>query len=387
MHTARNAHQRIPLKAFTQMTHRSIPRIRKSACSPLLALLLALGGFTGSGCDKGGTTVASSATTPASDVPVVVHLGFFPNLTHAAALVGTGNGSFQKALGDGVKLEERTFTAGPAEIEALFAGEVDLGYLGPGPAINGYLKSSGKALQIIAGASSGGAALVARQDAGIASLKDLTGKRVAVPQTGGTQDISLRHALQTAGLAPKNKGGTVDVVQFAPADTLTLFKQKQVDAAWVPEPWAARLEAEAGGKVVVDERTLWPGGRFSTTVVIARTEFLQQHADLVEKFLAAHVAAVDAIKMDPDGTRRIIGDRIKELSKGKAIPEPVLKTALSRTEITYDPLKESVLTFADWSKTLGYQRQDRSALTTLFDEAPLKAALGSAPGKRSAASN
>jgi NitT/TauT family transport system substrate-binding protein len=309
-------------------------------------------------------------------------LGFFPNLTHAAALVGTGNGAFQKALGSNVTLEERVFTAGPAEIEALFAGEVDLGYIGPGPALNGYLKSAGKALKIIAGASSGGAALVARADVPIASMADLAGKRVAVPQTGGTQDISLRHALQTAGLTPKDKGGSgaksVDVVQYAPADTLSQFQRKTIEAAWLPEPWVTRLQVETGAKIVQDERKLWPGGKFSTAVVVVRSEFLEKHPDLVEKFLQAHVAVVREINEKPDVARATIGERIKTLNNGKGLPNAILKTALSRTAITDDPLQESVLTFADWSKSLGYQRQDRSALTDLFDTKPLDAARSSA---------
>jgi NitT/TauT family transport system substrate-binding protein len=336
------------------------------------------------GCQpNAGSSEAGSPAAPAASGgnKVVVRLAFFPNVTHAAALYGAGNGSFTKALEGKAQVVERVFTAGPAEIEALFAGEVDLGYIGPGPALNGYLKSGGKALKIIAGASSGGVALVARPDSGIGSLKDLAGKRVAVPQTGGTQDISLRHALKTAGLTPREKGGTVDVVQYAPADTLNQFRLKAIDAAWVPEPWVARLEKEAGAKVVLDEKTLWPGGKFSTTVVVARTEFLEKHPDIVAAFLAAHVAAVEAINKEPVAAQKIIGERIKALSSGKAIPETILKTALERTEITYDALPESVLTFADWSKELGYQRQDRTALTTLFAKEPLQVALTNSKSK------
>lgn len=291
-----------------------------------------------------------------------VRLGFFPNVTHAAALYGAAQGLF----GD---VEERVFKAGPEEIEALFAGEVDFGYIGPGPAINGFLKSKGEALQIVAGAASGGAALVARKGTSITKLTDLAGKRVAVPQTGGTQDISLRHALTTAGLAPKAKGGTVDVVQFAPADTLTLFQRGELDAAWLPEPWVARLETELGATLVIDEKTLWPGGRFSTAVVIVRSAFLKEQPETVKKLLAAHRRAITELNAKPDAGRTIVGEKIKALT-GKAIPDALLKTALSRTEITADPLKESILTFADWSKDLGYLREGREALTGLFADLP-----------------
>lgn len=296
-----------------------------------------------------------------------IRVAFFSNVTHAAALYSSAKGLFGKAVADSATVEERVFKAGPEEIEALFAGEVDFGYIGPGPAVNGYLKSKGEALRIIAGAASAGTVLVVRKDVAITGVKDLGGKRVAVPQTGGTQDLSLRHALKTVGLSAKNKGGTVDVVQFAPADTLTLFQRGELDAAWLPEPWAARLENELGAKVVLDEKTLWPGGRFSTAVVIVRAAFLKAHPELVKKLLASHQDAVRAIRADPDAARRAIGEKLKILT-GKAIPDAQLKTALSRTEITDDLLKESILTFADWSKDLGYLREGREALTGLFKD-------------------
>jgi NitT/TauT family transport system substrate-binding protein len=297
----------------------------------------------------------------------MVRVAYFPNVTHSAALYASAKGLFGKALGDSGSVEERVFKAGPEEIEALFAGEVDFGYIGPGPAVNGFLKSKGEALKIIAGASSGGAALVVRQDIAIKGLRDLDGKRIAVPQTGGTQDISLRHALKTVGLNAKDKGGTVDVVQFAPADVLNLFLRGELDAAWLPEPWVARLASEQGAKLVLDEKTLWPGGRFSTAVVIVRSEFLKAHPELVTKLLVAHQEAVKTIQAEPDTARTAIGGRIKALT-GKAIPDALLKTALTRTEITTDPLKESILTFADWSKELGYLREGRESLKELFKD-------------------
>ncbi len=344
---------------------RFFPARRRSFFVAAAALFAGFASAILSGCDTGEGKTAAKSTGP-----VTVRVAFFPNLTHAAALYGTGTGSFQKAFGESATIEERVFTAGPAEIEALFAGEVDLGYIGPGPAINGYLKSDGDALKIISGAASGGAALVARGDVPIKSVADLAGKTVSVPQKGGTQDLSLHHAIKSAGLLPKDKGGNVTILDFAPADTLNQFQQKRIDAAWVPEPWVTRLEKETGAKVVADERTLWKNGKFSTAVVVVRSAFLKEHPELVAKFLAAHRAAVAAINADPDAARKIIGSRITQLNSGKGIPDDVLKTALSRTEITADPLKDSVLTFADWSKEAGYLRQDRSALTGLFADIP-----------------
>ena len=167
---------------------------------------------------------AAGCSKPASTKADKVRIAYFPNITHAAALHAAATGGFQKSVGGAIKVEERVFTAGPAEIEALFAGEVDFGYIGPGPAINGYIKSNGQALEIIDVAASGGASLIATKGREIKSLQDLAYKRIAVPQTGGTQDISLRHALKEIGLSGKDKGGSVDIVQYAPADVLDLIK-------------------------------------------------------------------------------------------------------------------------------------------------------------------
>lgn len=341
--------------------------IRKTGLLSLVALTALVG------CGPKGETPNANGGGATNGV-TTVHLAFFPNVTHGVALIGTGKGLFAKALGTQVKIEEQVFTAGPSEIEALFGDQVDIGYIGPGPAVNGFVKSQGKALRVVAGAGSGGAALVVRSDAGISDVKGLAGKHVGVPQTGGTQDISLRHAMQQVQLSSTDKGGNVEVLANAPADTLTLFVKKDLDAAWVPEPWVSRLVKEGSGKILNDERDLWPSKQFATTVVIVRKKFLDAHPDLVQKFLAAHVEAVEFIKAHPDEANQVIGDRIKALT-GKALPTDILKEALSRTDFTYDPLKETVLTFADWSKALGYSKQDRSNLGDLFDLKPLNSAL------------
>lgn len=312
-------------------------------------------------------------TSPAA--AVTVHLGFFPNVTHAAALIGTGRGTFAKSLAaKNATVDEKTFTAGPAEMEALFAEAVDIGFVGPGPAVNAYLKSGGKALQIIAGASSGGAGLVSRSDAGFSDFAGLKGKRVAVPQTGGTQDVSLRHFLTESGLSPKNKGGDVDVVQYAPADIAALFDRKELDAAYLPEPWLSVLEQKNAAHLILDEREKWPGKRFATTVVVVRSEFLTAHPDLVAAFLDAHVENVRWANAHEDEARALVGKRIKEITT-RTLPDAVLKSALSRTEITADPLPQTVLTFAQWAKALGYQRGETVPLQKLFALDALNAAL------------
>lgn len=192
---------------------------------------------------------ANSTSTSNASTPVTVHLGYFPNITHAVALVGVARGTFQQALGSKATLSTKTFNAGPSLIEALFAGAIDIGYVGPNPAVNGYVKSKGAALRIIAGAASGGALFVTRSDETIHDAKDLSGKRFATPQLGGTQDIALRNYLHQHGLQTADKGGTVTIVPTDNPTILTLFKQKQIDGAWVPEPWASRLILEDKGQV------------------------------------------------------------------------------------------------------------------------------------------
>ena len=313
--------------------------------------------------------VNASCSKPAPTKADKVRIAYFPNITHAAALHAAATGGFQTAVGDTVKVEERVFTAGPAEIEALFAGEVDFGYIGPGPAINGYLKSNGQALEVIDVAASGGASLIATKGREIKSLAELAGKRVAVPQTGGTQDISLRHALKEIGLSGKDKGGTVDIVQYAPADVLDLVRRGDLDAAWLPEPWVSRIIKDAGATLVTDERTLWPNGKFTTAVVIVRKDFAKANPEVVANLLKAHRESVDAINADKKAAGSVISKQIAKLSQGKTLAPDILDASFSRTDITYEALDESILTFADWANELGYLKKGRDGIVGLIQHA------------------
>ena len=207
----------------------------------------------------------------------VIRVGAYPNITHSQAMVGKANGFFEKALGPGVKIEWKTFNAGPAAIEALFAGAIDMTYIGPNPAIQGYVRSNGEALRIIAGATSGGAALVVRNDSGIQKPEDFHAKKVASPQQGNTQDVALRAWLLAHGMKSVDKGGDVKVMPMANPDQLTLFLKKELDAAWAPEPWATRLIREGDGHLFLDERDLWPQGKFITCHLIVSTKYLRDN--------------------------------------------------------------------------------------------------------------
>lgn len=294
----------------------------------------------------------------------VIKVGYFPNITHAQALVGMAQRKFQQILGDDVIIETKIFNAGPSEIEALFAGQIDIGYIGPSPAINGYIKSNGEALKIISGATSGGASLVVQQELALLYQKEgakaLIGKKIASPQQGNTQDISLRNYLRENNLI-----GKVKIVPIANADQLTLFAQGELDGAWAPEPWASRLIKEANGKRLIDERELWPEGKFCTANVIVSTKFLEKHPDLVKKWLEAHFEITKWIKNNPEGAQDTVNTEIEKITT-KKLPEEVLKEAWRRLDIDIDPVKNSVLTFAEWAYNQGFLGEAEPNLANLY---------------------
>lgn len=296
-----------------------------------------------------------------------LRLAYFPNITHAPALVGIAHGDFQRSLEE-VALETKVVNAGPEAMQALLAGEIDVAYVGPSPAINTYLKSGRRVLKIIAGACSGGAALVARSDTKIVGVRDLDGKRVGVPQLGGTQDVSCRHFLAQCGLYPREKGGTVEIIPAKNPDILALFLRKQLDAAWVPEPWAARLVKEAGARLVVDERNLWPDGKFTTTVVVARTAFLKAHPERVAALLRAHLQVIDWLRRHPEQGQHTVNAELKRLT-GKALPTDVLQAAWNRVAFTSDTNRSSIEAFVLAAVEAGYlARHEANNIAGLFED-------------------
>ncbi|PDV98372.1 sulfate ABC transporter substrate-binding protein [Candidatus Chloroploca asiatica] len=304
-----------------------------------------------------------------------LRLAYFPNVTHGVALVGVARGTFQEALGPEVTLVTTSFNAGPSLVEALFAGEVDLGYLGPNPAINGYVRSNSEAVRIIAGAAEGGAALVVRPEAGINGPSDFAGKRFATPQYGGTQDVALRHLMQQYDLKPADRGGTVTILPSQNPDILTLFRKGDLDGAWVPEPWVSRLVLEAGGTVLIDERSLWPEGRFISTVLVVHPRFLREHPDLVEAFLRAHVDTVQYMQAQPATAAQLINQEIERITT-RPLPEEVLKRSLTTLEFTYDPLPATLLLAADHAYALGFLGATEPDLQNIYDLALLNKVLG-----------
>jgi NitT/TauT family transport system substrate-binding protein len=295
----------------------------------------------------------------------VLRVGYFPNINHAQAVIGIGNGDFQKEIGD-VKLEAQIFNAGPSAIEALFANRIDVSYVGPNPAINGYLKSDGQGLRIIAGASSGGAVFVIRNDSGINSVHDFAGKKFASPQLGNTQDVALRSYLLKNGYKTSENGGTVQVIPATNADIVTMLDKKEIDGAWVPEPWGAKLIRESNCKIFLDERDLWPEGKFSTAMLVVRTDYLNSHPDVIKRLLVAHVRETIWIENNKDQAINNFNDQVMKLT-GKTIPNDEISDALSRMEITYDPIKDSIYKSADNAYGLGFLGDKKPNLADIFD--------------------
>jgi NitT/TauT family transport system substrate-binding protein len=298
----------------------------------------------------GGDTAAGSAARSAGTAPTTFRLGYFPNVTHATAIVGVEKGIFARALGDD-RLKTQTFNAGPAAVEALLSGAIDATYIGPNPAINAFAKSNGAAIRIISGATSGGAALVVKP--AITSAAQLKGRKLASPQLGNTQDVALRSWLAEQGLETDAQGGgDVTIVPQENAQTLETFRSGAIDGAWVPEPWVSRLVLEGGGKVLVDERSLWPGGNFVTTHLIVATTFLREHPDTVRRLLKGQVEANAFVNEHPDDAQQLVNAGI-EKSTGKKLAEATIRAAWRNLTFTNDPVEASLRTSAAHAEAVG----------------------------------
>ncbi|SBT47179.1 ABC transporter substrate-binding protein [Micromonospora auratinigra] len=299
-----------------------------------------------------GTTAACGDDTDKADAtgPVTLRLGYFPNITHAPAVVGVEKKIFEEKLGSGVKLETKTFNAGPAAIEAVFSGALDATYIGPNPTVNAFSKSKGEAVRVVSGAASGGVALVVKP--GITSAEQLRGKKIATPQLGNTQDVALRYWLKEKGLqTTKEGGGDVKVVPQENPQTVETFTSGAIDGAWVPEPFVSRL-VNAGGKVLVDERDLWPDRKFVITNLLVSTKFLKAHPDVVKKLVEGQVAANEFVNTKPDEAQQAISDHISKIT-GKPLDVKLIKQAWPTLEFTNDPIASSLKAGLDHAVAVG----------------------------------
>jgi NitT/TauT family transport system substrate-binding protein len=318
----------------------------------------------------GGSDDKTASGSGATAEAATIRLGYFPNITHAPALVGVNKGFFQTALGS-TKLETKTFNAGPAAFEALASGAIDATYIGPNPAINGWAQSHGEALKIIAGSTSGGAGLVVKPT--ITSPADLKGKKIATPQLGNTQDVALRSWLKQNGLnADQQGGGDVSIQPQDNATALQAFAQGAIDGAWVPEPNLSRMILEDKGKLLVNEKDLWPNGQFVTTQLIVSQTFLKKYPATVKKLIAGNIQAVKYIQTNNADAQKAANAQIAALS-GKPLKDDIVAAAFKNLTFTNDPIASSLYTSAQHAEDVGLLKP--VDLKGIYDLGPLNELL------------
>ncbi|MFF7159813.1 ABC transporter substrate-binding protein [Streptomyces sp. NPDC008086] len=348
---------------------RPLTTLRTLAVITALPLLLTACGYGAESTDDGKQAeVAADAKKLSADE---VKIGYFPNLTHATALVGVQEGLFQKELG-GTTIKPSTFNAGPSEIEALNSKSIDIGWIGPSPAINGYTKADGTNLRIVSGSASGGVKLVVNPEK-IKSLKDVKGKRIATPQLGNTQDVALLNWISEQGWKVDAESGKGDVSVIRTDNKITpdAYKSGSIDGAWVPEPTASKLVAE-GAKVLLDEADLWPDKKFVITNIIVRQDFLKEHPDVVEAVLRGSVKTNAWINANPDKAKAAANKALEQLS-GKALPADVIDPAWKSITFLDDPLAATLDTEADHAVQAGLL--EKPDLKGIYDLAPLNKVL------------
>lgn len=324
---------------------------RRHFCQAGLLLLL-----TSASCNR-----RSSSSGAASEV----RLGYFANLSHAQAVLGVASGDFQRAVAP-AQLTTRIFNAGPSLIEALLASEIDMAYIGPGPALNGHAKTHGQGLRVVAGASDNGTVIVAREGSGIQKLTDLKGRKVATPQHGNTQDISARHYLKDV----LRQADLQNVIPISNAEQAGMMSRGQIDASWAAEPWGSLLAAQDGAHVIGEEKDLWPSKRFTLAVVITTPDFLGEHPEVVEKVLRAHVRWTRRLQENPDQYIAPLESALFDLI-GKRFPKGVIAAAMKTVRFSDEPLQETFELLSNWSAELGFL-PGKIDLTGLFDTTILR---------------
>lgn len=332
-------------------------RITRIAAIIAAGLLLA-GCASAGAAESDDPSEAATAGAPAAEL----RLGYFANVTHAPALVGLQEGILQEELGE-TKLTTQVFNAGPAAIEALSAGAIDATFIGPNPSINSFIQSAGRSVRIVAGAATGGAALVVRE--GIDSTDQLEGATLATPQLGNTQDVALRSWLADEGFdTDTTGGGDVAITPTENSQMLTLFQSGQIDGAWVPEPWVSRLVLDEGGHVLVDEADLWDDGAFPTTVLLINADFLEKHPETVKALVAGNLNSIAWIEDNPDTAGAVINAQLT-VDAGKPLSDDVIARALEHVIFSHNPHAETFQTLVDHGLAAGTQKD--GSIKGIFD--------------------
>src|SRR5437763_672822 len=315
-----------------------------------IAVVVAIATAACGGGSKSSKSATGSSGNSGSSAATTVRLGYFPNITHAVALVGIDKGILAKDLGTDKLDTSKSFNAGPAATEALLSGAIDATFIGPSPSITAFTQSHG-AVKIVSGAASGGAALVVKPT--INSVDDLKGKTIATPQLGNTQDVALRAFLESKGFkADTQGGGDVHIKPQDNSQTIDTFKQGTIDGAWVPEPYLSRLVIEGGAKVLVDEKTLWPQGQWVTTNLLVRTAFLKAHPETVKRLLTGLYDTVQYIKTNPADAQTSANNQLGALT-GKKLSDKVIAAAFGNLNFTVDPLASTLRKQAKDAQTVG----------------------------------
>lgn len=294
-----------------------------------------------------------------------VNVGYFNNVTHAQALYMKSEGTLAAALPEDLSINWTAFNAGPAEVEALFAGQIDIGYIGPVPAITANVRSNGD-VTVLSGASNAGAELVKAPGSDIASVADLSGKTVAIPQIGNTQHLCLLKLLSDNGLAPADKGGDVTVTAVENADVQNMMDQGNIDAALVPEPWGATL-VHNGAEIVLDYDEVYKDGDYPVAVVVVRNEFLKAHPDIVKAFLSVHEETTAILQENTDEAAVVVNDEINTAT-GKSLDASILTDAFQKLVFTTDVNADAMRDFADISLEQDFIDKDYTELFTNLDE-------------------
>lgn len=311
------------------------------------------------------TNKESSTNTQNQSSPLpILRLGYFANLTHAQAILGVETKAFEKAI-QPVKLQTKIFNAGPSLMEALFAGEIDIAYVGPGPALNAYQKSKGQEVRVVAGAAANGVLIVASPESKITKLNDLKGKKIATPQLGNTQDISARHYLQSNF----GKEALTQIVPIPNAEQSSLMARGEIAASWAPEPWGTVLLTQNNAKLISEEKDLWPDKKFILTVIAVSTQFLKQHPSLLEKFLKTHSELTAQLVTNPAQYTDTLVTGIEKLT-GKKLDKDIIVKAVKNIQFTTDPMPSTFETYAKWKEELEMGKSDiplKDLFETKFD--------------------
>ena len=294
-----------------------------------------------------------------------IRVAFFPSIVHAVPIIGMETQTFANNLNDDLDIEVKIFDSGPQVIESIFSNSVDIAYVGPGPVINGFLKSDGNDLKILAGAANGGASFVIQKNSGLELIENYSGKRVAAPQISNTQDVSLRHYLAENGLKSAEKGGDVFVLNIANPDIYTLFAKGDIDGAWVPEPWATMLVEELGGVRLFDENEFWPENQFSSVLLIGRSDYIEKNPEIIKKWINANEKTAQWINNHPDESKKLYNEFLNSYM-GRTLPQNIVEKSFSNIVITSEPLENSVYTFAERADALGYLGRDGYTLDGIF---------------------